>query len=38
VALVAAFQAQRAAYYQAIVAANPALAQYLDQWTARANK
>jgi len=38
VALVPAFQAQRVAHYQAIVAANPAQAQYLNAWTARANK
>jgi hypothetical protein len=38
VALVAAFQQQRIAYYRAIVNANPSLAQYLNAWIARAQK
>jgi lysozyme family protein len=38
VALVSAFQAKRVAYYQAIVAANPAKAKYLAAWIARARK
>ena len=37
-ALVEAFQAARAAYYQAIVAAKPNLSIYLATWTARAQK
>ncbi len=37
-ALVAAFQAKRVAYYQAIVAANPAKAVYLNGWLIRARK
>jgi lysozyme family protein len=37
-ALVAAFKAKRVEHYQAIVAANPARAQYLNAWTARASK
>jgi lysozyme family protein len=37
-ALTTAFQAQRVADYQAMAAANPNLAQYLQAWTARANK
>lgn len=37
-ALVGAFKAKRAAHYQAIVAANPARAQFLNAWTARAMK
>lgn len=37
-ALVTAFKAKRLAHYQAIVAANPARAQYLNAWTARAEK
>ena len=37
-ALVSAFQQVRAAYYQAIVAANPAKAKYLDGWLARARR
>jgi lysozyme family protein len=37
-ALVAAFKAKRLEHYQAIVAANPARAQFLKAWTARANK
>ena len=36
--LVAAFQQARVSYYKAIVAANPADAQYLKAWTARALK
>jgi len=36
--LVAAFQQQRVAYYQAIVAASPAKAIYLNAWIARAQK
>jgi lysozyme family protein len=36
--LVAAFQRQRIAYYQAIVDANPAKAKYLAAWIARARK
>ena len=36
--LVAAFQQQRVAYYQAIVAANPSKAKYLAAWIARAQK
>jgi lysozyme family protein len=35
-AMTTAFQAARVAHYQAIVAANPADAQYLPQWLARA--
>ena len=38
VALQAAFQAERVAYYRAIVAADPSKAIYLAAWTARANK
>jgi hypothetical protein len=38
VALVAAFQAERIAFYQAIVAADPSKAVYLPAWTARAQK
>jgi hypothetical protein len=38
VALVSAFQAARVAYYQAIVAASPAKAIYLNDWSARARK
>jgi hypothetical protein len=38
VALQAAFQSMRVAYYQAIVAADPSKAVYLAAWTARANK
>jgi lysozyme family protein len=38
VALVAAFQARRIAYYQALADANPSLAIYLPAWTARARK
>jgi lysozyme family protein len=38
VALQAAFQAERVAHYQAIVAADPSKAVYLTAWTARANK
>lgn len=37
-ALVTAFKAQRAAHYRAIVAANPARAQFLNGWIARAEK
>jgi lysozyme family protein len=37
-ALVTAFQDKRVAYYQAIVAANPAKAIYLKNWTLRAQK
>ncbi|MGD0941282.1 MAG: putative peptidoglycan-binding domain-containing protein [Terracidiphilus sp.] len=37
-ALQAAFQAKRIAYYQAIAAANPSKAVYLNAWTARAEK
>ncbi len=37
-ALLAAFKAKRAAYYHAIVAKNPAKAEYLDAWLARAAK
>jgi len=37
-ALVAAFKAQRAAHYRAIVAANPARAPFLTGWIARAEK
>lgn len=37
-ALVAAFKAQRVAYYQAIAARKPSLAVYLPAWTARAEK
>jgi len=37
-ALQAAFQAKRVAYYQAIAAANPSLAKYLNAWIARAEK
>jgi lysozyme family protein len=37
-ALVAAFQAERAAFYQAIVAAKPSLSIYLAAWTVRAQK
>ncbi len=37
-ALVAAFQEQRCAYYQAIVAGNPSLEIYLPAWIARAQK
>jgi type VI secretion system secreted protein VgrG len=36
--LVAAFQQQRVAYYQAIVAANPSKAKFLAAWIARAQK
>jgi lysozyme family protein len=36
--LVAAFQQQRVAYYQAIVADNPSKAKYLAAWIARAQK
>ena len=36
-ALVSAFQAKRAAYYQTIVADNPAKAIYLSGWINRAN-
>ena len=36
--LVAAFQQQRVAYYQAIVAASPGKAIYLNAWIARARK
>jgi lysozyme family protein len=35
-ALVSAFQAKRAVYYQSIVAANPDKAIYLSAWIARA--
>ena len=38
VALVEAFQAERGAFHQAIVADNPSLAIYLAAWTARAQK
>jgi lysozyme family protein len=38
VALVAAFQAERVAFYEAIVAADPAKAIYLPAWKARAQK
>ena len=37
-ALVAAYKAQRVAHYTAIANANPASAQYLKAWVARANK
>jgi hypothetical protein len=37
-ALVSAFQDKRVAYYQAIVAADPSKAVYLDEWIARARK
>jgi hypothetical protein len=37
VALQAAFQAKRAAYYQAIASAEPSKAVYLKAWIARAN-
>ena len=37
-ALVTAFKAQRVAHYRAIVAANPARAQFLNGWIARAEK
>ena len=37
-ALVGAFQTARVARYKAIAAAKPALAHYLPQWTARAEK
>ena len=37
-ALVSAFQTERVAYYQAIVAADPAKAKYLAAWIARARK
>ena len=36
--LVSEFQQARVAHYQAIAAAKPALAHYLPQWTARAEK
>jgi hypothetical protein len=36
--LLAAFQAQRIAYYQAIAAANPSKAHYLAAWIARSEK
>jgi type VI secretion system secreted protein VgrG len=38
VALTAAFQAKRVAYYQSIAAADPGKEQYLAAWTARAQK
>ncbi len=37
VALQAAFQTKRAAYYQAIAAVEPSKTVYLGTWTARAN-
>jgi hypothetical protein len=36
--VIAAFRQQLVAYYQAIVAANPAKAKYLDAWITRARK
>ena len=36
--LIEAFQQQRIAYYEAVVAANPADAKYLNGWLARARK
>jgi hypothetical protein len=38
VALVSAFKNTRVAYYQAIVAASPGKAIYLNAWIARARK